>query len=350
MHLKILQKAILVNRISECIFVWSRERDAGSVFEKLFGTTGMTKQVPFFSIHYTGMMKTVKCAVIAFYCVVCSISFVWAEEAARWEEAEENVIDKSYPDSFIDSLKGVYGVGNQRGIRKAVSTDVFDYKETMVLKARWGPFNAGFGIFSSHTDAAKTTLTIEGKAVTVGLVNALYKVGDLFEATVDRNGFYTLFSEEHIRERKYRDHRWALFDHHNRRIFSSEKPDSVFDSPQFVYDILTLFYFLRSQRLTPGDSLFLYTFLHKKRYDVLFTAVKKEVVKVDVGEFSCVVIETRVSDEGKKLPRKEKFEMWLSDDKFQILVQVRMKIKFGSLIGELIHYTHPLRTIHTDDK
>jgi len=72
--------------------------------------------------------------------------------------------------------------------------------------------------------------------------------------------------------------------------------------------------------------------------------LRRDTIDVPAGRFAAIVVEPRF--ESKLFSEGGHAEVWLSDDKNHIMLQMKSKVSFGSLNLYLKSY-HPSPTTHT---
>jgi hypothetical protein len=89
--------------------------------------------------------------------------------------------------------------------------------------------------------------------------------------------------------------------------------------------------------MKPGDKIQLENFYKDKVYplDVIYRG--KETIKVDAGEFKCIILEPIIR-EGGLFKSEGTIVIWLTDDELKIPVKVKTKILIGSIDADLIYY------------
>jgi hypothetical protein len=92
--------------------------------------------------------------------------------------------------------------------------------------------------------------------------------------------------------------------------------------------------------LNPGDVFTADLFASTKTDPVKVTVHdKREIVKVGVGTFNCVLVEPTFIGENKAFNKKSKIEAWVSDDEHKYPVMVKSKAKVGSVNAKLVMIT-----------
>jgi hypothetical protein len=255
-----------------------------------------------------------------------------------WELASKEVDHLPFSSVFIDSVKKAtkFSSGNH-SIRK-LNTPILK-RETLAYEIGWGPVKAGYIILSTDYNPADNTIILGGKALSNNFVSAFYKMRDYIVSTVDADGLYPIFFEQHLREgKKYKADRWMLFDKAGGKIHIKEKKFKTIETNDFVYDYLSILYFVRSMETAPGDTFTLKTYTDSKIHPIHIRCSAKEVVRVDAGVFNCMRLEPTLAGDGKTFNHKDKLEVFISDDRNRLPVLIKTKIKFGTISAKLIWY------------
>jgi hypothetical protein len=276
-------------------------------------------------------------------CIVLATASVTLAESAEgdgcgeWSTVIAEVVDSGFPTTFLDSLRTTLGVTEPVGLRQTPGISA-PRKEQFVLEAEWGPFKAGFCVIDCLPDSAGRVINLAARAATNPFVSAFFRLRDYVRSTIDARGLYPLFFQEHVQEGKYRAHRWTLFDPRCGRAFTSKKGADTVSCRSFSQDFMSALYFVRQQRLVPGDSVVTSIVADGKCWTVPFVCGKRATIKVKAGTFNCISVKPRFSTESRAFSKRDEIIVWLSDDDRHIPVLLRSKIKVGSIVGELIEY------------
>lgn len=256
----------------------------------------------------------------------------------NWEQTSKEVDDLPYSSAFIDSVKNAHSFSSDnRSIRKLAIQRM--QKETLVYEIGWGPVKAGYIILSTDFNPADNTIILGGKALSNNFVSAFYKMRDYLLSTIDADGLYPLFFEQHLREgKKYKADRWMLFDKTAGKIHIKEKKFKTVETTDFVYDYLSILYYVRAMKTTPGDTFTLKTYTDSKIHPIQIKCAEKTVIKIDAKKFDCIRLEPTLAGDGKTFNKKDKLEVFISDDQNRLPVLIRSKIKFGSITAKLIWF------------
>jgi len=244
--------------------------------------------------------------------------------------------------SLIDTLKSkdtlsVPIVKDTLKTERKVTNLSFGVGEKLEFKVRWGPIKAG-----NATMEITETIEFQGKkcfrvvstAESSKFFSAFFKVRDRVESFIDKEGLYSLHFEKHIREGKYKADKFVDFDQQNHLAVAGKDTIPV---PPFVQDVLSALYYVRTQQLEVGKSLFVDNHTDKKNYPLEVKVLRKERVEVDAGTFDCLVVQPILQAAGV-FEQKGSLTVWLTDDQKKMPVQMKSKVAIGSIITELKDY------------
>jgi len=234
----------------------------------------------------------------------------------------------------LEKTKFAYFDASQ-SIERAVPNSAFDVGEKLNFIVRYGPVVAGSSTMSIPEIKkinGYETYKIVTEARSSAFFSAFFKVRDRVESFVDRDGLFSWRFEKHLREGKYQSDQYVEYDQVNGWAVSNKK-DSM-RIPPCVQDILSSFYYVRTQELEVGKSLFIDNHADNKLYPLEVKVHKKERIKVRAGEFDCVVVEPILRATGL-FKSKGRLLIWLTDDERKIPVQLKSKILIGYITAEL---------------
>jgi len=214
----------------------------------------------------------------------------------------------------------------------------FPNGQTFVLSVEWHFFNAG--IARVRMEAAGPQQKVTAIADSMGTVNLLYGIHDRFESYFDPRSFCSQRVFKHTEEGSRRRETEVRFDYHRRKSVLTEKNLKTQevkrlenDVPACLTDVVTGFYYIAAQQLTPGRS---YTFPINdggKTTEVRATVASREQVRVPAGRFGAVKVEAEPIS--GPLKGKGKIWVWFSDDAVHVPLQMRAKLGWGTLVFKL---------------
>lgn len=261
------------------------------------------------------------------------------DDDIKWEDASKEVDHLPYPSSFIDSLQTHLRVDRVQGVRQQkVTPGPFAGGEKLVYEIVWGPFQAGYVILSAQPQPRSGTIRLGAKAVSNNFVSAFYKMRDYIVSWVDAQGLYPHFFEQHLREGNYKMDGFILYDNESEKVFVQEKKSRVFRAPRFTHDYISILYHVRSMDFKRGDKFTIDMFIHSKIHPIHFKVKEKKSIEVKAGKFKCIKVQPKLAGKGRAFNKKDKMEVWFSDDSRRIPVMIKSKIKVGSITAKLIHY------------
>ncbi|MDZ7335479.1 MAG: DUF3108 domain-containing protein [candidate division KSB1 bacterium] len=222
-----------------------------------------------------------------------------------------------------------------QSIDRIVPNSAFTVGEKLTFVVRYGAIVAG-----SATMAIPQVTKIRGREVyqivtearSSAFFSAFYRVQDRVESYVDRKGLFTWRFQKSLREGNYKADRLVEYDQIHGWAVTNQR-DSM-RIPPCVQDVLSSFYYVRTQKLEVGKSLFIDNHSDNKLYPMEVKVHKKERIKVRAGEFDCVVVEPILRASGL-FKSKGRLIIWLTDDDRRIPIQMKSKIPVGYITAEL---------------
>jgi hypothetical protein len=208
----------------------------------------------------------------------------------------------------------------------------------------WLSFDIGYGFINAGTATMEVIDVIEFndrpayQLVTTANSNkffsSFYPVRDRVESIFDAVGLFSWSFDKELREGKYRARRQYVFDQIGHSVVY--KGDTIEVAP-YVQDALSVLYFIRTQDLAVGKSIYVENFTDGKNYPLEVKVHKKEKIKVKAGEFDCLVVEPLLKSAGI-FKHEGKLKVWLTDDRLRLPVLMKSKVVVGSISAELTDY------------
>ena len=227
----------------------------------------------------------------------------------------------------------------ERELKRVDSNRAFGVGERLEFSVGYGVIKAGTAVMEipeiTRIDGRKC-YHIVSTARSNKFFSVFFKVDDRVESFMDVYGLYSLRYDKHLREGKFRADVSMIFDQaNNLAIYNAGK--DTFEVAPYVQDVLSAFYFVRTQKLTVGKSLFVDNHTDKKNYPLEVKILRREKVKVEAGEFDCLVVEPILQTPGI-FEQKGSLTVWLTDDERKMPVLMKSKVVIGSISTELINY------------
>lgn len=175
---------------------------------------------------------------------------------------------------------------------------------------------------------------IQTLAYSNSFFSSIYPVNDTVETIMDAVGLASWHFEKRLREGNFRSDRIYTFDQINGRAVY--KGDTI-DVPRFIQDVLSSFYYVRTQDLKVGESVFVDSFTRGEVKALEVKVLRRETIKVPAGEFNCLVVEPLLRAAGV-FRHEGRLTVWLTDDRLKMPVQMKSKVLVGAISAKLTDY------------
>ncbi len=239
----------------------------------------------------------------------------------------------------------VFGVGSTKSVpTNSISTPLRNLNqkalripEKLVFDVVWGgwSFNwvkAGQATLELIPTSDSTQWKIQSLARCNHFFETFYEVRDTVTSIIDSRGIFPLRFEKHLHEGSYRAHILAVYDQSQHTL---KTLDTTLNIEPFTHDVLSAFYFIRTQKIKVGDSFDLAAVSGKKKYNLRVLCHGRETVQVPAGTFQALIVEPVLKGDGL-FKSKGKLTIWVTDDDFHIPVKMQSKIPVGSIKAELV--------------
>jgi hypothetical protein len=224
-------------------------------------------------------------------------------------------------------------------LKRVVTNRAFGVGERLVFSVGWEFVNAGTAVMEIPEIIkldGKRCYHIVSTAKSNKVFSVFFEVDDRVESFMDVYGLYSLRYDKHLREGKFKADVSMVFDQEN-HLAIYEAGKDTFEVQEYAQDVLSAFYFVRTQELTVGRSLFVPNHADKKNYPLEVRVIRKEKIKVKAGEFDCLVVEPILQTPGI-FEQKGSLTVWLTDDAVKMPVLMKSKVVIGSIVTELVSY------------
>ncbi len=180
------------------------------------------------------------------------------------------------------------------------------------------------------------------KAKVVPLVSALVRVDDIVESFFDAGGLYSRRMIKSLREGNYENDVILEFNHASRSVKEIEKSGerNFKGLPDFCHDILSAFFFFRTQELEPGKDMVLPVYAEGKVNNLRVKILRKEKVRIPLGTYNAVVVAPLLDFESI-FKQEGEVTIWLSDDERHIPLMMKSKVFVSSVSAKLIDAVIP---------
>ena len=210
--------------------------------------------------------------------------------------------------------------------------------QSYLYTVEWHLFTAGSARVSLQGDGGQQHVV--ATAVSAGVVNALYKVSDRFEAFFDPHRFCSLKVSKHVEEGSHARQSELLFDYarsksvlDEKNLKNGETKHVENDIPACVSDVVSGFYYLASLPLQAGNFNTFQINDGGKTTEVTAHVEAREQVKVPAGTFQTVRVKVEAVSGAMK--GKGTVWAWFTNDANHTPVQMRSKLGWGTLLFRL---------------
>lgn len=215
----------------------------------------------------------------------------------------------------------------------------FSAGEELFFRLRWEFIVGGSG--SLRIEQEKNTWNFIATGKSTPFLDHIYKVRLKIDAKTDlamtRFFSYVETTSENGTDRSKN----ITFDVENETVQRTDKDGTrvLKTDKKNLFDPLSLFYALRTQKLFAGAKLQVEVTDGKDILIGTADVIKKEEISVPAGTFLCWKIEPNLQDVGGVFKKSKNARMWLwvSADETKIPLRVKTKIALGSIVADLIN-------------
>ena len=274
---------------------------------------------------------------------LASVSPAADNEDFNWTEASRFVDSFPFKQTFTDSLVAAYQVTFPASPLRTIPQQSFAQGEVLVYDVGWSFIRAGYVILTATPDQPHRTIKLGAKGLSRGFVSTFYRMRDYIISTIDAEGLYPLFFEEHLHEGKhYTSDRWILYNHAKNNLYVKGR---LVNAPQFTNDYISVLYLARSRQFAPGDTFSVPFFVDGRIYHLMFSCKKRETIDFNGKKIRCLVVQPQPMDDKGEFNRKKGLEIWFSDDAAKTPLKIKAKIAIGSITANLIYVWRPKNEI-----
>lgn len=220
--------------------------------------------------------------------------------------------------------------------------------ETLVYQVNWSVFPAGHVVakLARIDSEAGDDYEVETTANSSGFVSLLFKVQDEFHSIFNPNSLCSQRIWKTVNEGHRHKKTLIVFDSTKHQAILDErdlnKPNAPpkhaeHEIPGCVEDVLSVFYYLRTQPLKVGERLEVPVNDGSKTHVVTVQVQAREQIQTPLGPRMALRVEPTVF--GGLYKRKGRMLVWFSDDKRHIPLRIKAMINIGSITGTLESYT-----------
>lgn len=221
---------------------------------------------------------------------------------------------------------------------KKLNNQAFTYGEKLNYRVHYGPFSAGNCEFVVGDNPVEVNnrksyhIKVVGRSA--GMVDAMFNVRDEFESYVDEEAIIPWKQIKKVKEGKYTDSDFIIFDQKNGFATSRRGKISIEAQTQ---DVVSAIYFARITDMSNakiGDIFPVNFYMDGENFLLRFKYVGKEKLKTDIGTFNTLVIKPQLI-KGRVFKDDEALTLWVTDDENKIPLMVESSIFVGSIRAQI---------------
>lgn len=177
--------------------------------------------------------------------------------------------------------------------------------------------------------AVHTRFQLKGRAL-------FYSANFLLESWVDQATFTSLrFTQDNDDDASEKDKVYEIFpDRQTYQVNNGPELPSVSDP----LDEGALLYYVRTMDLEVGKTYTLNRYFRPDRNPVIVKVLRRETVNLPAGKYNTIVVQPIIKSKGI-FSEGGRAEVWLSDDKDRVMVQMRVRLKVANISLQLTKHT-----------
>ena len=213
----------------------------------------------------------------------------------------------------------------------------FTKGEFLEYKIHYGPVDAGKATLKVQFEEGNYWFVAEGKST--GLFNLFFKVRDYYESIIDTNCLCPIYFYRNVREGNYKKIEKVFF---NEAFHQAESTRDTISLPTNHQDILSVFYYLRSQNLDnflPGDTIPVQVYLDDEFMSSNLSYLGRDTLKTKFGYVPSTMWAPQL-EVGRVFDEKNGMKIWVSDDVNKIPLRIETPVLVGSIKMDLVQFSN----------
>jgi Protein of unknown function (DUF3108) len=217
--------------------------------------------------------------------------------------------------------------------------------ETLTYDVNWSVFPAGTitATLTQDNNSPGDSYVVTTTAKSQGFVSLLYKVQDKFRSVFNPETLCSIQISKQINEGRrhkitkitFDNHRGlAILDEHNLDESDGPPKHAEHEIPPCVQDIITAFYYVRSQPLHVGQDVKLAVNDGSKTTTIVAAVTTRRKIQTPMGIHEALRVEPSIF--GNLYEKKKgKLVIWFSDDPYHFPLRIKATLKLGAITGTL---------------
>jgi hypothetical protein len=227
----------------------------------------------------------------------------------------------------------VYGAEFTRGLLRGADVGEFHFKAV--------PENVARGAGDT------VVLHLTGDVFSKGLFPRIagFKFRQHVESTADVEPFTALHTDKIEESGKRSRVLEAIFDHQAKKVIWKEKSPNpqggAFDFTEPIQDVLTVIYYLRTQKLEEGKSFEVPVTDAGKVYRMTVAAREEKELDTVLGKVKAIRVEPSLFGDTSLVRARGQLSIWITQDERHLPVRAQLKVDLGTFDIKLKRVTYP---------
>ena len=220
--------------------------------------------------------------------------------------------------------------------------------EVLNYRVHYGFLTAGSATLATTKTSYKgqPAFYVKGTGKTSGAAKAFFKVEDVYESYINENK-EPLFYVRNVSEGSYTQNLQSTFNPNNNTLVlvdkkHTDRPAKTVKVPNDIQDILSCFYYLRSQpseNLRVGSTLKMNVWIDDEVFPFQLKVVGTENISTKFGKINCLKIVPSVIS-GRVFKAKEGVTLWVSNDQNKVPILIKAELAVGSLKASIDSFSN----------
>ena len=222
-----------------------------------------------------------------------------------------------------------------------IDREIPDYPdEALDYSVKYGIFNIGVAHIDFNVTQECPGAFIQAYAKSTGLVKLIKDIYFRYDCCMDTATGFPITDSRILIEGDYVDISTVHYDHLSRKdstLIYSKKTGSVV-GPKIIYDLLSGFYYYRSnflsENLPLNHTVSIKTFFIDKIWDLKIKYCGKDTIKINSGSIECLKVQPATII-GHFFRTSDAMSIWFANNKKYTPVKFSIDFKLGTLTGTI---------------
>ncbi|MFA5574287.1 MAG: DUF3108 domain-containing protein [Brumimicrobium sp.] len=215
--------------------------------------------------------------------------------------------------------------------------------EKLTYRVSYGIIDAGEAVLTVKETAkrgadGRRLYHMVGEGKTRGAFNWFYKVHDVYETYMDKEGAFPWHFVRDVNEGGYTINQEYAFHQDKQKVVDQDGKE--YKVPLGVKDMLSSFYFARTldfSKMKRGQIIEFKMFMDGEIWPLKIKYLGKENINIRKGTFKALKF-VPVVQEGRYFTSEEDVQFWVTDDNNHIPILVKAKIPVGTVRLHLVDW------------